>query len=110
MESILYIVAGFVLGWWARGVLAELRVRQFAKNMSAGLEEALEEVKKNVIKIKIEKVEEGFFVYALEDHGYMAQGKTRKELEENLSKRYPGKTFAAEEANLKEVGFLHESV
>jgi hypothetical protein len=35
----------------------------------------------------------------------MAQGKTRKELEENLSKRFPGKFFAAEEDNLIEVGF-----
>jgi hypothetical protein len=35
----------------------------------------------------------------------MAQGATRKELEQNLEKRFPGKRFAARSENLKDVGF-----
>jgi hypothetical protein len=35
----------------------------------------------------------------------MAQGTNRKELEDNLDKRYPGKRFAATPDNLKEIGF-----
>jgi hypothetical protein len=36
----------------------------------------------------------------------MAQGKSIKELENNLASRYPGKRFGATNDNLKEVGFL----
>jgi hypothetical protein len=35
----------------------------------------------------------------------MAQGATRKELENNLEKRFPGKRFAARPENLRDVGF-----
>ena len=69
------------------------------------LEQELEEIKKKYLPIKIEKVEHGYFVYSLPDNTFMAQGSNRKELEDNLDKRYPGKKFAATPDNLKEVGF-----
>jgi hypothetical protein len=106
----LYGIVAFWAGWHFRGIMAEIRVRKFAHDMQENLRENLEEIKKVTVKIKIEKHDEGFFVYDLEDHSYMAHGKDRKELESNLSKRYPGKFFAAEESNLKEVGFAHESI
>ena len=64
-----------------------------------------EEIKKKYLPIKIEKVQHGYFVYSIPDNTFMAQGTNRKELEENLDKRYPGKKFAATPDNLKEVGF-----
>ena len=110
MDYIIVGVVCFVFGWFAREWHATIKMNQFLHRVEVNTLEALSEIKRNMIKIKIEKHGEGFFVYGLEDNEFMAQGSNRKELEENLRKRYPGKTFAAEEDNLKEVGFSHESV
>jgi predicted RNase H-like HicB family nuclease len=107
-EFVVLVMFGLILflaGWHAREWYATYLMSRFITRFEDNAREALGELRRETIKIKIEKHEEGYFVYNLEDHGYMAQGKTRKELEENLSKRFPGKFFAAEEDNLIEVGF-----
>lgn len=109
IELIIFVVA-LVIGWYAREWHATVMMNRFLERVESNTMEALQKIKENLIKIKIEKHDEGFFVYGLDDNEFMAQGATRTELEENLRKRYPGKTFAAEEDNLKEVGFSHESV
>lgn len=110
MDYIMIAVVSFIAGWYVREWHATIKMNQFLRKVELNTLNALDEIKQNLIKIKIEKHEEGFYVYGLEDNEFMAQGSNRKELEENLRKRYPGKTFAAEEDNLKEVGFSHESI
>lgn len=109
MDYIMIAIVSFIAGWYVREWHATIKMNQFINKVERNTLEKLEEIRRNVIKIKIEKHEQRFFVYALEDNEFMAQGDSRKELEENLRKRYPGRTFAAEEDNLKEVGFSHES-
>jgi hypothetical protein len=57
-----------------------------------------------MIPITIEKVDDVFYVYNGEDKTFMAQGKSRRDLEDALNIRYPGKKFAALPSNLREVG------
>ena len=105
MESLYYIlmiVFSFAAGWILREIVAVRRI----KNMIDELEDMDDESDEpDQIRISIEKVDSTFFVYNLDDNSFMAQGKTRKELEEALKIRFPGVIFACPEANLKEVGF-----
>lgn len=99
-------VLSFFAGWVARE-------RTAIRRMDEVLEQTTENVKKhireNVIRIKIEQEKGHFYVYDLDKNTFMAQGKDRQELEQRLVEKYPGKTFAAEESNLVEVGFANVS-
>lgn len=97
----LFWIWGVVCGWRAREEHARKRLDNFVKYMEAHQEEELAE---SMIPITIEKVDGVFYVYNGEDQTFMAQGKTRRDLEDALDKRYPGKKFAALPSNLREVG------
>ena len=109
MELLIYILVAIILvrlGWNLREFKAIAEVRKMREDDTLEfLEQELEEIKKKYLPIKIEKVNQGYFVYSIPDNTFMAQGTNLKELEENLDKRYPGKKFAATPDNLKEVGF-----
>jgi hypothetical protein len=96
---IIYGILCFVLGWRMR----EAYAKQVLKNFLTDVEN--ESPPDDMIPIVIERHNNTFFVYDDTDNSFMAQGNTRKELEENLSKRFPEKKFMASPANLKEVGF-----
>jgi hypothetical protein len=102
MEEFLILVGGFVLGWIAREWLALHRMNRIFNQMQ--IHEQEEEME-NLIPIKIEYHDDKFYVYQQGCGTFMAQGTSRNELEENLTKRYPGKKFAANNSNLQEVGF-----
>lgn len=102
MELIILIcvaIIAYKIGWLAREYHAKATIHRFFHHM-----EQQEEENEVMIPIVIEKVENIFYVYNGEDKTFMAQGKTRRDLEEALDKRYPGKKFAALPGNLKEVG------
>lgn len=108
MELLILLIVAIVfarIGWGLRELHAIREVEKLNGIVRETLQEELEEIKKKYLPIKIEKVEHGYFVYSIPDNTFMAQGLNRKELEENLDKRYPGKRFAATPDNLKEVGF-----
>jgi hypothetical protein len=96
------LVVGFIWGWTARERAAVAKVNEMMKG-------AEEHVADNLIKIIIEPSNGCYYVYAVEDRTFMAQGKDRDELEDNLAKRYPGKMFAATPDNLKEIGFYNDT-
>ena len=101
MEELLLIIIALAVGWFAREWLALYQMNKVMSRMEIHLDEEME----NMIPITIEYVDDKFYVYQQEGGVFMAQGKTRRELEENLMKRYPGKKFAANNSNLQEVGF-----
>jgi hypothetical protein len=103
-ELFIYLVIfalGFAFGWTSREAAAKRRVEQFVKQL-----ESEEDQSDELIRIKIEKHSDVYYVYADADNGeFMAQGASMKELEDALAKRYPEKKFAATPENLKEMGF-----
>ena len=95
MEELLIIIFAFVLGWFAREWFAMRKINVMISRM--------EEISSNVIRIKIQRVNGMLYIHNMETHEFMAQGNTRKQLEQNLSKRFPDTKFAATAENLKEV-------
>ena len=91
---------GFHLGWNAR----ERHAKEVLKSLVQEIEQDTEN-DDTEIKITIDKHNDCYFVYRMEDQTFMAQGKTRNELEHNLMKLFPGKKFACARDNLVEVGF-----
>jgi hypothetical protein len=101
MEYLLYIVIwimGAVYGWYAR----ERHAQRTLKSLLSQVEETVKTaVDDSIIPIVIEKNNGVFYVWGKDTNDFMAQGMTRKELEDNLAKRYPEKRFAATTENLK---------
>lgn len=105
---LLFLAAGFIWGWFAREHQAVKRIKQLQESSPANTIDKLEKL--NLIPIKIEQHNDTYYVYSVKDKTFMAQGKTKDLLEDNLAQRYPGKRFAALPENLKEIGFEDESV
>ena len=109
MELILLVVytffiwvMGAVSGWKAR----EEHAKQVTEKLLDRLQESVErQVEENVIQINIEKHNDMFYVYDRETNEFMAQGSSKDEVETNLRKRYPGKSFGCAESNLSQTGF-----
>lgn len=99
-------VLAFISGWTAREKAAARRIDEILNETT---EKVKEHIRENVIRIKIEQEKGCYYVYNLDTNSFMGQGKSRKELEDFLSSKYPGKTFAAEHSNLVEVGFVNVS-
>jgi predicted transcriptional regulator len=96
-------VLAFFAGWVARERAAAHRINEMIGDTT---EKIKEHIRENVIRIKIEYEHNQYYVYGLDDNTFMGQGKTQKEVEECLSSKFPGKTFAAEHSNLVEMGFV----
>lgn len=95
-------VLAFFAGWNARERAAARRIDQILNDTTEAVKEHIRE---NIIRIKIEQEQGCYYVYEMDNNTFMGQGKTRKELEDTLASKYPGKTFAAEHSNLVEMGF-----
>ena len=107
MELILLVVYTFVVwiggavsGWKAR----EEHAKQMTEKLLNHLQESAEQ-DEDSIQITIEKHNNVFYVYDRETNEFMAQGSTKDEVENNLRKRYPGKSFGCKESNLSQTGF-----
>jgi frataxin-like iron-binding protein CyaY len=105
MEHVLYVflvfAVGFLVGWNEREKWASRRVDALLNMFNEEVERQAEESR---IDIKIEKHEGGFYVFNKDTNEFMAQGQTRKQLEDALAARFSGKRFYADVDNLKEVG------
>jgi uncharacterized Rmd1/YagE family protein len=100
--AVVFFIYGAIGGWNAR----ERHALKVTKQLVKEVEKNLEEEKKSLIQITIEQHGEMFYVYKKDDKTFMAQGKTKAELEDALTARYPGKKFAASEEELQKAGLL----
>jgi hypothetical protein len=83
----------FLLGWHAREYHA---TRVISRAMEEFTEDTIAEFKAMVITIKVEEDSNGdLFVYRKDDGSYLAHGKTKKQLEDILNEKFPGKLFNA---------------
>jgi hypothetical protein len=102
MELIVTFVLSFAFGWVLRELYAQHRINKLMTVVETAVKEDL---KDKFIRIIIEQQNDMYYVYDAGDKSFMAQGSTRDELEKNLASRFPGKMFAAEPENLKNLGF-----
>lgn len=92
------LLVGIYVGWKSREAYAVMVLDSLVSSLEDDEQAA-------PVPINIEEHNGIYFVYSKEDHTFMAQGKTRTELESNLLERYPNKSFAASTENLTAVGF-----
>jgi len=98
LTYIIVWVLGAVYGWNAR----ERHAKRTVDRLFSHIEEEIEkEVDDSIIPIIIEKDNDIFFVYKKDTNEFMGQGKTTRELEQNLANRFPNKKFAADKENLR---------
>jgi len=98
-SQLIVLGIGYHLGWNAR----ERHAKEVLKSLVQEIEE--DTTTEAEIKITIDKHNDCYYVYRMEDQTFMAQGKTRNELEHSLMKLFPGKKFACAHDNLVKVGF-----
>jgi len=107
MELILLVVYTFIV--WLGGAVSGWKAREeHAKQITEKLLDRLQESSEqdeDSIQITIEKHNNTFYVYHRETNEFMAQGSSKDEVETNLRKRYPGKSFGCAESNLSQTGF-----
>ena len=106
MEYLFYFIC-FIVGIFWGWKLREVRATQQIDKMVKEVEHQIE-VESTIlpIRIMIEKHNDVFYVYSEDDQMFMAQGSTFEDVEETLIKRFPGKRFAADPENLKEIGYI----
>lgn len=97
-------ILGAVYGWYARERQAIRTINRLFSEENIHQSEETEEPR---IHISVEKNNGVFYVYDKDNNTFMGQGKTRSELEDNLSKRFPNKRFMADKESLK---VLNESL
>jgi hypothetical protein len=94
--AVFFWIHGAYSGWKAREEHARKVTEELLKNIKVE-----EEEEDNLVQITIEEHQGILYVYDKENNSFMAQGKTREELEDNLSSRFPGKRFAASSEDLE---------
>jgi len=106
IELLLAFAIGLLLGWkvcdtWTRVMIRELledmgldekqqkklREKCVTELRSAGIDPGVEDEMPEV-EIRIEQIQGQIFAYSLDDNEFMAQGKNREELFNNLRARY----------------------
>ena len=92
-------IGGAVFGWKAREEHARKITEQFIDQMQESVQDD------DTIQITIEKHNNVFYVYDRHTNEFMAQGSSKDEVETNLRKRYPGKSFGCAASNLSQTGF-----
>ena len=91
-------IVGAVYGWYAR----ERQARRTIERLFSEIEESAEEdTQDSLIMIDIERDANCLYAYNKETSEFLAQGKSRRELEETLAKRYPDQRFMASKETLK---------
>ena len=92
----------FAAGWYVRELYAVRKINNMLKEMD--LEEKAE-LKPDELRVKIEKHNDKFYLYAESDDRFIAQGCTKAEVAEILKKHFSTVTIVADPNNVKEVDF-----
>ena len=103
MEGALSFLFGVVCGWFLFRHLLFKKVEQMHTHMMAEYEEAYAPKEPEKISVKFEKHNGNIYVYNRENDNFITQGKTYKEIVDDLSDRFPEITFTATPGALKYV-------
>lgn len=101
--SILHLLLGFVVGW----VISKIIIGYLnAKNamLEAEITELTKKIKERVVRVTVERHGDIYYLYEKETDNFVAQGRDADEIKEILLKRWPNKTFFADEENVKSTG------
>jgi hypothetical protein len=89
-DYLIGIAGGFIAGWFLREWYA---MRKVEKLMNSFGDNMLDEFKKKVVDITIEKSGDIFYVYRKDDGTFLAQGTNIEKLSDILMEKFPGMLF-----------------
>ena len=72
--------------------------------MEQALNDLKDKIKKTIVVVNIEKHGDMYYAFERETDSFVAQGRSAEEIREAMKKRFPEKTFMANEQHLKELG------
>ena len=104
-EILFFALVAAALGFWAGWSFREYKAKQRVAEYNRLLQALSEQVKVYEIKIRVDRRDGELFVYNSDTQEFLAQGKTRKDVEAILRSRFPDMYFTADESNLKEVRY-----
>lgn len=90
MEYLIGIGGGLIAGWFLREWYAFRKVEKIIDDINHNM---VDEFRKKVIDITVEKSGDIFFVYRKDDGTFLAQGTDINKLSDILTEKYPGKLF-----------------
>ena len=90
MMELLLVASGFAVGWFLREWYAMRKIDKLIDSMNDNL---LDEIKKKIIDVVVEKEGDVFFVYRKDDRSFLAQGSDINKLSDILTEKFPGMLF-----------------
>lgn len=100
IDYLITIFGGIIIGWYAREWYAMRKVEKLMSNFGDNM---MDELKKKVIDIKVEKAGDVFFIYRKDDGTFLAQGSDINKLSDILVEKFPGKLFNCSPEDLAEL-------
>jgi hypothetical protein len=97
------LLLGIVVGWAISKIIIG-----YLNAKNAILEEEIadltQKIKERVVRVTVERHGDVYYLYEKETDNFVAQGRDADEIKEILLKRWPNKTFFADEENVKSTG------
>lgn len=104
MEVMLSFIVGVACGWFLFRHLLYKKVEEMHNHMMDEYHQAYQTKKeKENISVTFEKRNGNIYVYNRENDHFITQGKTYKDVVDNLSDRFPEITFTATPGALKKI-------
>lgn len=97
-------VAAFYVGWGAGWKGRERRAVQVLHHYQQMMEEQQPQYER--VEIRVERVDDMFYVYKAESGEFLAQGRDHAEIEQKLKARFTNTLFVASPDHLKEIGYV----
>lgn len=85
------IVGAFHFGWTAREIWAKHQVKKIHQEIEDNLFQAQEQIKDNIIPMRVEKHNNEYYLYNTINQSFICQGKTKDDLFDKFSIAYPKK-------------------
>lgn len=105
IEIIVAVIAGLVVGWYAREQRAKLYLHHLEKQMNQSFTSMVAEAARNVIEIEVTRLNDVFYVHNKKTGEFLAQGANHEAIAEVLSARFPEMTFMANPTDLEKIGY-----
>ena len=100
ITNIIAVIGLIFIGWKLREFHARRQIDAMIDNIK---ENVIKEI--STVKVSIEKTNGVFYLYNQDTDVFIAQGVTRKEVQDYLEKAFPNTKFHADPDNIKEIEF-----
>lgn len=102
--GLMIFICGFVVGWNCLKIWATYRAKKILSSLEVQTQTSHPKVETDKVNVEITREGDQCYVYDAATGEFLAQGSTKEEIIDILTKKYPTKSFNASADNMKEVG------